>query len=172
MKSAIKSGGPNILCLENSQARIGLRSRTNISIIICASSACNVPLRTLAPAAMHPYPLLRNAANLLFDIGGHESGERDRIVVATRFHRLVESQVLLAAAPLNEAGDDGGTGPNGQLGRSNRRGRRSPEKRDLHTLGADVLIDEEAEEPAALDGRHHGPRSGGRSAINGVNAGP
>src|SRR5207248_8180909 len=115
MKSAINSPGPNIIWLENSQARIGLHCRTNISIIILVNSACNVPLRALAPAPMHPHPLLRDAANLLFDVGGHESGQGDRIVIATRFHRLVESQVLLAAAPLDETGNDRGAGPNGQL---------------------------------------------------------
>src|SRR6266566_312687 len=54
---------------------------------------CKLPLRPLAPAAMHPDPLLGDAADLLFDVGGHQCGERDWIVVATRFHRLVESQV-------------------------------------------------------------------------------
>src|SRR3981081_2265634 len=48
---------------------------------------------------------------------------------------------------------------------------RLPDERYLHALGADVLIDEKAEQAASLDGRHHRARGGGRSAIDRVDAG-
>src|ERR1700704_5990626 len=79
--------------------------------------------------------------------------------------------MLLAAATLDEAGDNYRARSYGQLCRSDGRKRRVSEERYLHALGADVLIDEKAEEASTLDGRHHRARGGGRSAIDRVDAG-
>ena len=48
----------------------------------------HVPLRPLFPAVVHPDPLLRDAADLFFDVAGDARGQRDRIVVAFALDRF------------------------------------------------------------------------------------
>src|SRR5581483_6008936 len=120
----------------------------------------DIPLRPLAKAIVEPDPLLGHVADLLFDELRHLRGELDRI--AGCLERFMKSDQMPAIRlAFHEACDH--ERPRADRGLS--------EKRNLRTLRADVLIDEEGEDAAAPHRLDHLSRRARGSAIDRMHAG-